>query len=306
MTLPTLFIVGAMKAGTTSVHRYLDQHPEFFVPLHEEPSWFAFADRRPAFTAPDDRPPTINEGAVVDRDAYEALYRPARADQTLVDVSPTYMYVPEAPERIARLVPDARAVVVLRHPVDRAYSSFMHAMREGREPIDDFAVALAEEPIRIAQDCGFLWRYLDMGRYVAQVRRLHACLGTERTLVLLTEELAADPQAACARIVAFAGRDASFTFDTAVRHNVSGVPRSRWLHHMLGGGRLRTVVGRPLAAVVGRERLRNLQSQLQSRNLRRPSLDPELRQRLTAQLRNEIRELSDLIERDLDHWIEPR
>lgn len=303
VTLPTLFVVGAMKAGTTSVHHYLAQHPDFYVPRYEEPNWFSFAGQRPNMTGPNGLRPSVNDSAVIDRSAYEALYRAAHRDQTLVDVSPTYMYVPAASERIARLVPDARAVVFLRHPVDRAYSSFMHAIREGREPIQDFTSALAAEPDRIARNCGFLWRYLDMGRYLHQIVRLRERLGTERLLVLLTEDLADDPQAACARIVDFAGGDASFSFDVSVRHNVSGVPRSQWVHQLLQTGSVQRAVARPLARVMGRDRLRNLQSRLKAGNMSRPPLDPGLRAQLTRQFRTDILALSALIERDLNHWL---
>lgn len=303
MTLPTLFVAGAMKAGTTSLHRYLAQHPDFFVPDHEEPSWFSFTGTRPSFTSPGRLPPTINASAVVDRTAYEGLYRTARPDQTLVDVSPTYLYVPAASERIAALVPDARAVVILRHPVDRAYSSFMHAVRERREPISDFAAALAAESDRIAANCGFLWRYLDMGWYHQQVRRLYDRLGAERVLVVLTEDLAAHPQVTCARIVAFAGRDPSFPFDVGVRHNVSGVPRSRWVHAALSGGRLQRTVARHVARAIGKDRLVDLRSRLEARNLRRQPLDPALRDELTEHFREDIVALSTLIRRDLGHWL---
>lgn len=292
-----------MKAGTTSVHRYLAQHPDFFVPRYEEPSWFSFAGRPPSFAAPGRLQPTINESAIIDRADYEALYRSARPDQTLLDVSPTYMYVPAASQSIACLVPDARAVVILRQPVDRAYSSFMHAVRERREPIGDFAEAMAAEPDRIAANCGFLWRYGDMGRYSSQVARLFERLGQDKVLVLLTEDLAEDPHSTCARIVEFAGRDSSFPFDLRVRHNVSGIPRSRWLHRVLHGGRLQRAVARPLAKAVGRDRLRDLQSRLHSRNLRQQPLDPDLRARLTEPFREDILRLSALIRRDLSHWL---
>ena len=303
MSLPTLFVVGAMKAGTTSLHHYLAQHPEFYVPRYEEPSWFSFAGQRPNMTGPNGLRPSVNDSAVTDRSAYETLYLAAHRDQTLVDVSPTYMYVPAASERIARLVPNARAVVVLRHPVDRAYSSFMHAIREEREPIPDFASALAAEPDRIAANCGFLWRYLDMGRYFRQIVRLRERLGPEQLLVLLTEDLADNPQAACSRIVDFAGRDASFSFDVSVRHNVSGIPKSQWVHQVLQTGSLQRSVARPLATLLGRDRLRDLQSRLKARNMRRQPLDPNLRMQLTRQFRSEIRALSALIKRDLSHWL---
>lgn len=303
-TLPTFVVAGAAKSGTTALLHYLRQHPDVYLPLHEEPSFFAFEGQPPSYTGPDGKPPAINGHAVTSLAAFSALYADAPADAARGDVSPAYLYVREAPASIARHIQDAKVVCILRHPVERAWSAFMHAMREGREPLGDFEAALEAEPGRIAAHCGLLWRYADLGRYSEQLRRYYAVFDRRQLKVMLYDDLRDDPVAACQELQRFIGVDPTFAPDVSIVHNASGIPRSRALHRILKrqgdlAQRLKRAV--PSGA---REQLARWQVRLTSGNLRRETLDPALRARLLPRFRADIEELSQLIDRDLDHWLE--
>lgn len=303
--IPDFVVVGAAKSGTTALHHYLGQHPDIFLPDHEEPSFFAFTEGPPRFRGPAGAEASINRTAITDAGEYERLYARARPGQVLGDVSPAYLCWPPAAGALRRHVPSVRVIAILRHPVERAFSAYTHALREGREPASGFREALACEPERISQDWGFLWRYLDLGHYPGQLRRFYDRFPSEQVKVVLYDDLVADPVGLCQRLYAFVGAEAGFVPDVTVRHNVSGLPRSRALHELLRADGLLGRFGRGAARVLGRERLKSWRARLMNRNLERQSLDHRLRGELLASFAAEIHELADLIGRDLNHWLDP-
>src|SRR3954465_912455 len=123
--LPTFFVLGAARSGTTSLHYWLAQHPQVAMSATREPTHFVF---RPGPGGPqpciaDDR--RLLTKSVPDRSAYERLF-PAGGVPAAGDASPLYLYPRETPELIASAVPDARLIAVVREPVDRAWSHFVY------------------------------------------------------------------------------------------------------------------------------------------------------------------------------------
>lgn len=261
---PDFLVIGAAKAGTTSLFHALRSQTGIYLPDRQEPSFLAFGEGGPDWTAPDGTPAPIARTAVRDPDAYHALFGRAPARCVVGEVSPIYLYVPETIDRIPTHAPDARLVVILRSPAERAWSSYLHLRREGREPLD-FDAAIAAEPGRIEDGVGLLWRYVDAGRYAHQLERYVEAFGRDRLLVLLHDELLADPTGQLQRILRFVGVDAQVRPWPDVRHNAGGEPRSRLLHRVVNPQRIGTYV----PAVV-RDRVRPLRVRLTSRNLHRP------------------------------------
>ncbi|MDQ3611732.1 MAG: sulfotransferase [Actinomycetota bacterium] len=303
MPLPSFLVVGAAKSGTTALHRYLGQHPDVYLPAREEPNFFAFEGRPPDFRGPGNTPAAVNATSLTTPAAYGQLYENASPGQRAGDVSPVYLYWPTAAANIHRHLPDARICVILRHPVDRAFSAFMHARREGKEPLRDFEAGLAAEPDRIARHWGFLWRYADMGRYWGQLRRYYDLFPRFQIKVVLYDDLVKDPLALLAELFDFIGVDPGFAPDLRVRHNVSGVPRSRLAYRMLGSRGALAPLARRAAPVVGERRLRDWQARLRNRMLSRQTLAPDVRARLTVDFREDLERLGELIDRDLGHWL---
>src|SRR5437868_623089 len=109
MTLPNFLIIGAAKAGTTSLHHYLRQHPDVYMGPRE-PRYFA---REGA----DAESPVIRT-----RDVYEQLFDGVTTEHAIGEGSPQYLNHPIAPDEIAAELPDVKLIVSLRNPADRAYS----------------------------------------------------------------------------------------------------------------------------------------------------------------------------------------
>lgn len=302
MPSPTLFVIGAAKAGTTALDEYLRQHPALFMSPVREPNHFAFPGGPVPYRGHDGGPAPMARTSVTDPAAYRALFADAPPGAVVGETSPAYLYVPGTAERIAEAVPDARIVVILRDPVERAFSAYQHLLREGREP-ESFEVALTLEADRIAAGWGILWRYVDAGRYAAQLERYLAVFPRERILVLLHDDLVADAARTCREVFRFAGVDPDVALDTSTRFNVSGAPRSRILQPFVNPpppvrrALLRLVPGSLEAGV------RRLHARASAANLRRLDLAPATRDRLRDVFADDVARVAGLIGRDLAGWL---
>jgi len=203
MPLPNLFVIGAPKCGTTSLHRYLDQHPRISMSAVKEPKYFLTDGTRPHHRGPDDE--RADRAYVVKRATYEALFEyPPGPGGYAGESTPYYLWDPDAAPRIRALVPEARLVAVLREPTLRAYSNWADLREQGRENLD-FASAMAAEEERRRLGWEPFWFYRELGLYGKQLTRLLTVFPREQVSVVLADDLAEAPDPTVAEIFAFLG-----------------------------------------------------------------------------------------------------
>lgn len=292
MTMPNFFIVGAQKAGTTSLYHYLNQHPQVYMSPRKEPHFFEGMDSE--FRRPGRRSTPVNDLA-----EYQALFEGASVERAIGEASASYLYSPRAPGLIKSSVPEAKIIAILRNPADRAYSNFLHCVQVGREPLGSFVEALQAEETRMRDKWGPLWYYKQKGFYYAQVKRYFDALGRDQVGVWLYENLRNDTLGVLGEIFRFLGIDERFVPDASVEHNPSGIPRV---------GRLYTGV-RALTArnpvLVERVLPAKLRGYVKNRIfVKPPPFPPELREGLISAYKEDILKLQDLIGRDLSVWLD--
>jgi hypothetical protein len=296
--LPNFLVIGVAKSGTTSLYHYLRQHPQIFMSPVKEPRFFALQGRSLDFNGPGDE--RIRRDAMLTLDAYRELFEGVDGERAIGEASVLYMPHPNACEAIARQIPDAKLIAVLRDPAERAYSGFQFHLREGLEPVADFDEALRAEPQRIADGWYYTWHYRDQGFYHRKLLPYFERFDPSRIRVYLYEDLQRDPHRMLADIFRFLGVDDGFRPQLATRHNQSGRPRSV---------RLQRLLTRPHPAkeaaksVVPEQWGHRLISRVQAGNLSRAPLRPETRADLIECYREDIGRLEELIDRDLSHWL---
>lgn len=203
--LPAFLIIGTQKGGTTSLYRWLGQHPQVVEASRKEVHYFDI---------------NFSKGERWYRSHFP-FARDLEYGQITGEGSPYYMCHPHAPQRIARMLPGVRLIVLLRNPVERAISHYFHSQRNGREPLPiEQAMAREESRIdaefaRMQADGRYISRahrwfsYKARGRYVEQLRSVLAHCSPEQLLILKSEDLFQEPQrifdAACAHIGIHAG-----------------------------------------------------------------------------------------------------
>lgn len=302
-SIPTFVVAGAARSGTTAVVEALRAHPDVFVTRPKEPHYFAFAGGPVEFTGPGDDA-TINRIAVTARERYLALYPADPAGdgyRALGDgsVSTLYYHRTAIPEILA-LNPAMRVVIILRDPVERAYSSFQYMRARGLEPLADFAAALREEPRRIAAGWQHLWHYDAMSRYADAVEHFLGALGRDQVGVWFYEDLAGDGPVVIDQICRFLGVAPERAALRAVpRVNVSGEPRSRRLQTLIQGATRHRGVRLAAKRIVPfgvRERVRRA-------NLRPAGAPAGARQELRPVFRDDVVRLAELLDRPIPDWI---
>lgn len=279
--LPNVFIAGAQKSGTTTLHRLLESHPQAYTPAdRQEIHFFDLEDN-------------FRRGV----DWYRSLFAGWNGEAVIFQTSPMYIYRPEVPARIAETCPEARFIFILRNPVERAYSHYWHEIRAGSERLS-FEDALAREPDRLRRGPAAQRRfsYVDRGRYAAQLSRFFDQFPRERIQVHLTEDLKADPVAVARPMTEFLGLPEDTWIERIGERewhrNPGQVPRLRWLQRVIYPVREHAPWLHFLVNLV------NL------RNTRYPPMAATTRARLHSELAGEIEALEHLIGRDLSAWRE--
>jgi hypothetical protein len=301
MTFPNFLIIGAAKCGTSSVYMYLKQHPEIFMSAVKEPHFFSFTNETKRTNGPGD---TVTE-AITDIDVYESLFDGVREEKAIGEASPTYIYQPQAPDRIHQLIPDVKVIAILRNPAERAFSAYMHVVRDRREKAHDFAHALALEEKRINENWGPIWHYKNGGFYYQQLKRYFDRFPQENIKIILYEDLRQDQNTVLKEIFKFLDVDPNFEPDLSVKFNVSGEQKSKFIHTLTLLLFENPNPIRWFSRNLIPERLRwKVTNHVRRLNLKKQSIPADIKAELINQYREDIKKLETLINRDLSKWLE--
>jgi hypothetical protein len=215
--LPDFLIIGAQKAGTTSLHAYLCEHSRVPAPTKKEVHFFDHEFHRGT-------------------DWYRAHFQRYEEGTVSGESTPYYLFHPLAPQRAAEVLPDCKLIVLLRNPVDRAFSHHNHERALGYETLD-FEQAIEAEPARLAGEEERLARepgsrsfahqhhsYLARGRYAGQLERWFESFDRERLLVLGAEDLFTEPGGIVGEAQEFLGLDVEPPPDLSARNARSYAP----------------------------------------------------------------------------------
>jgi hypothetical protein len=223
-----------------------------------------------------------------------------REEKAIGEASTIYLGDPKAPEAIANQVPDARIVAILRQPAERAFSAFLHLLRDNYETLDSFEEALDAEPQRAADGWYVQYQYKGRGFYGRHLKHYFDRFDPARIRIYLYEDFVEKPGWLLADLFDFLGVDAGFRPDTSPRHNVSGRPRSARLQRWLTRSHpFKEAMKSWIPEAWGHRVI----SWVQPFNVVRTELNPETRIRLMDAYREDIEGLQVLIDRDLSHWL---
>lgn len=269
--LPTLIVIGAMKAGTTSLHRHLERHPEVGMSARKELNVFLRPDWRERL------------------DWYRAQFPTGTAVRG--ESSPNYSKrraFPGVPARIAELLPDVRLVYILRDPVERIVSHYVHVVASGKEsrPLEDALDRLEDNSL------------VDPSLYHAQLQEYLAWFPLSRIHVTTLEALSAEPRKEMATLFRFLGVDPGFDS-----------PDFECVYHPSQRKRRATALGRLALRTFGphaTNRVRRMAGfvdpLLRGEPVPRPAVPDALRRRLEDRLRDDVRALRELTGLALDGW----
>ncbi len=309
MSLPNFIIAGVPKAGTTSLHAYLGQHPQVYMSPVKEPMFFGardileepyrqqflrYAGRNPASLREflDDTDARRGERYALHRDLYIRLFDGVQDETAIGEASIDYFWLPSAAQAIRRELPDVRLLFVLRDPIDKLFSSFLVARR--RRPALAFGAWFAEA----TREGSPSWPLADSARYATHLERFLGLFPRTQIRIYLYDELRADPRGLVRDIFAFLGVDPDHPIDMSRRHNEGVVPRAQFLHRL----RRRTFGDwAPTRALP--EAARGVLQRLYYRPRGDERMEAVDRRLVTDYYRDEIIRTQTIVERDLSAWL---
>ncbi len=301
--LPDFLIIGAGKAGTTSIDNYLKQHPSIFISGRKEPNFFGYELN----SAKDfEGMPQLNHynSSITNLEDYKKLFINAHHDQIKGETSNTYMYHESAAERILHHVPNVKLIAILRQPAERLYSRFLHLAREDKLPTKDFSDCLDKQTI--------WWTRNDLikeGFYGKYLQKYYGLFNSDQIKVFLFEDLKNEPKKLMNEIFDFIGAKGGMEIDLSVEYNQSGFIKNKKIDGIFGS---KGIINSTLKSILPRRaqkllrRNNSLQRQIQtirSKNLDRPKLNKDLKKEITEKIYLEdIKLLEKVISRDLSSW----
>lgn len=313
MLLPNFFIVGAAKAGTTSLHAHLSRHPDVYMSPIKEPNYFSRKDMRSELfsreyqldikldlarylTGPMDR--HIHSAHVERWEDYLLLFRNAQGKNAIGEASPSYLYCSSAAEELSQKVPNARIVMILRNPVERAFSHYLMNLRLSKTLDSDFIREVEADYQRANKGWGVSKLYLELGLYSEQIRRFKQHFPSNKLHIIIYDDYRSDPDGTMAALCRFLGIDEQIGLDTSRRYNDAGVPRFRYLNHLLTQAGVINAVKRLVP-----DQFKNAgKSFLYSRKAL-PKMSADARTYLADFYREDVKQLSELLGRDMSFWV---
>jgi hypothetical protein len=307
---PNFFIVGAARAGTTSFASYLAGHPDVYMSPVKEPHFFApevdpanFRAGFPRQIEPakylEARPLRRTHCVYVrDRGHYAALFDEAADEPAVGEASVSYLYSSVAAQRIREASPDARILVFLRNPIDRAYSHFLMDHENEIVGWRDFLAGVAADYASRSKGWGISNLYVELGLYYEQVKRFLDVFPRERVRVLVFDDYEGDPRGTLADIRRFLGLRTLEPDPTEYRR----LNESRRTAHFPSIAT--NFRASPIGRLVGRLPAEIKKSIWTSVSRAPEPLPREARARLAGYFADDLARLSSLLGRDFSPWIE--
>jgi len=298
MIKPNLFIVGFGRSGSTSLYKYLKQHPDIYMSTSKEPKFFCAEMVQGAQTSSVD---TLSE--------YLELFAGATGEKVLGEASTMYVLSEEAAGRIHDFNPDAKIVLLLRNPVGFLQSWHSLGVRDGYESEPDLMAALDLEDERTAaggaenRGAAVSYRYRHVIHNAPQsVQRWYDVFGPDQVKVIVFDDLSDRTEETYRDLLEFLEVDTDSVPDFEVHNSAKafGTPKAKWVAGLMHNPKVARTVRRVLP-----ERALGVRSGLQkllTNRVERQALAPDDRAALVEEFTPVVKELEKIVDRDLSDW----
>ena len=294
MTMPNFLIIGAQKSGSTSLYYYLKQHPQIFLSPIKEPHFFIYLNQPELAMALGSK-----KRIIVDRIEYECLFSKVSREIAIGEASPSYLYFPEAANRIREYLPNCRLIAILRNPVDRAFSNYLHAVKNGKETVMDFEVAIQLETERKIQNMNHEFHYIQKGFYARQLKPYYKLFEASQIKVCLFDDLLINPSLLLSELFNFLQVNPYQLIDTSQKYNETRIAKHKFIAHVnryvRKSGNLNLMLKTKLP--------HNFVKLIKACLFVKPTIPAATREKLIQIYRDDIYDLQDLINRDLSKWL---
>ncbi len=181
-----LFIVGAAKSGTTSMYNYLAQHSNVFFSNVKEPNYYSRAEAHNPNAYIKPKKNTFYHNKIIkNQNVYYSLFEASGKFKIIGDASPSYLWDIQSAKKIHADFPKGKIIIILRNPIQRAYSQFLMDLKDGNQDENDFLKALKKDKDTLPNVWGKAHLYEELGLYYKQVKEYIDVFTKERVKVII-------------------------------------------------------------------------------------------------------------------------
>lgn len=288
MIRPNLFIVGAPKAGTTSLYKYLTRHPDIFMSTPKEVNYFSSGEiiRQQLY---------YKSYSVNTLKDYEQLFINGKNKKIVGEASVSYLFYPEVPEKIYKFNPKAKIIILLRDPIERGFSHYLMDLRLGlvNIPFDDIILKTSyEKKINL-----YYQQYVKLGFYYEQVKRYFDTFGKNQVKILLTEEINCDITNVLSSIYTFLEISDEQIPNVKKKYNVYRSTNNKILKILYSFKILRLF----MSLILTNNKKDSIKNLLFT-DKNKPTINQKTREHLLHIYKFDNLKLEELISRNLSHW----
>lgn len=293
---PDFLVVGVAKSGTTSLFHYLKTHPQIFLPDKKEPLFF-ISDFYRNLNKTDYLFDKVNERIVFNINTYKKLFASKENNKIAGEFSVLYLYFYHLSiPNIKKYLVDVKIVIILRNPVERAFSAYRSLVGRDQEKLS-FDKALNIESQRIEEKLNPMYYYLDQGFYFEQVKAFMDSFNNVK--IYLFDELKTNPAGLLSDLYNFLDIDDKILAGDFTRRNVSYTPKSKLLHNII------TMQNKPkelLVSLIGSNAKNRLKKYIRSKNSNKLVIEENTKRELINIYSGDIKRLEPLIGKNLSSW----
>lgn len=312
---PNFFVVGTVKGGTTSLHQYLEQHPQIFMSSIKETNFFARFDINEMDFSRDyahdvnidlknylkgDMKNPIHIAHINKEEDYLKLFKNVDKEKAIGEVSNSYLLYENAPKEIFKFDPNAKIIMILRNPIKRAFSQYVMNLRLGKTLKNNFLEEIIEDDNKKVKGWGANHQYLFVGNYYEQVKRYFEIFPIENVKILFYDDYQNDSTKVLKELYRFLEVEVDFLPDFSKKLNEAGVPKFKKLNYFINQFGIISWAKRNFPRSL-REPFKKLMYSSKKENI--PTITPEEKEWLINYYKKDIQNLENLIKKDLSAWL---
>lgn len=279
MNMPHFIVLGGHKCGTSSLHNYLAQHPEIYMPRIKGTDFFNREGSSETITS---------------IEKYQAFYQEMTNEKIAGEVSSVYLYSKGACDAIKKYLPEAKLIAVLRNPVERAFSHF-NQLPETKKRDRKFSEIFDEKKV------------LRNGFYSTPLNMYFDSFGRDRIKILLFDSLRNDKKYFFYSIFQWVGVNPNFMPDTSIVTRQGGEIKNQAVKNIFNGNNiLHSTAGFLLRPFTTPDQRRDLYKKTKNMFMQKNELPEQLRKQLIDFYREDILQLQDILDMDLSHWLKAK
>ena len=283
------FIVGAPKAGTTSLYHYLNEHPQVEMSSQKEPDYFSDA-------AIQEQGMYYGKNRIDTEEKYNTLFNTQKKDVIFGEGSVSYLFYPNVAQDIKAYNPIAKIIIMLRNPIDRAFSHYLMDYRLGL--VSDSFEDIINKKSKHKNAHLFYQQYIKVGEYAVQLKRYFDIFDKENILLIDYEDFKSDVTGTVNSVYSFLNVSAEFSADVNKKHNTFTMPKNKLIRFMYSFVVIRNI----LSFIFPKNMVKAVRLILFRKN-KKPKLLEETRNQLKHYFSNDVRLLESIIGKDYSKWI---